>query len=197
MEVSSREPVQDRVLVEAMNEPEVAVETLVNILDAETTWDFRTGDARVAEVTNQVWCEEAGLSVAKRRCREFRSVLSNPAFRRQLNRALIETAVSEEAMLTWLKSDDNLERFFTAVPGFDVEATLMMERDRNRDHAPDPNDARDFSFLRVAVPYANVVVTERSWSHLVNASKLAEKYNTVSLADIRTLPEILGQLGCE
>ena len=86
-----------------------AVETLVNILDAETTRDFRTGDARVAEVTNQVRCEEAGLSVAKRRCREFRSVLSSPAFHRLLSRALIEKAISEEATLTWLKSDDNLE----------------------------------------------------------------------------------------
>jgi hypothetical protein len=81
-------------------------------------------------------------------------------------------------------------------PGIDVEATLMLHRDRNQEHRTHRNDGKDFAFLKVAIPYANIVVTERSWAHVANSSGLAAKYGTVVTADASELPRLLREMGC-
>jgi hypothetical protein len=86
--------------------------------------------------------------------------------------------------------------FTDAVPGIDVMATLMLQRDLNQEHRTHVNDGKDFSFLKVAIPYGNVVVAEKSWTHFAQASGLAERYGTVIEADARNLPELLAAAGC-
>ena len=72
----------------------------------------------------------------------------------------------------------------------------MLHKDRNLDAAVHANDGEDLFFLRVGVPYGNIVVTENSWSHLANATGLADKYGTIVVADAQRLPELLAKEGC-
>ncbi len=72
----------------------------------------------------------------------------------------------------------------------------MLHRDRNQEHRTHRNDGKDFAFLKVAIPYANIVVTERSWAHVANSSGLAAKYGTVVTADASELPRLLREMGC-
>jgi hypothetical protein len=41
-----------------------------------------------------------------------------------------------------------------------------------------------------------MVVTENSWTHLTNATGLADRYGTIVVAGARRLPEILVKEGC-
>jgi len=95
----------------------------------------------------------------------------------------------------WLREDDHLGVFANAVPGIDVTASLMLQRDVNKEHRTRRNDGKDFSFMRIAIPYANMVVAEKSWTHFARKSGLAERYETVMEADARKLPELLAAAG--
>jgi hypothetical protein len=64
------------------------------------------------------------------------------------------------------------------VPFFDVEINLHVERNEHRDRRIAPNDEIDLGFLSRAVPYCQVVVTEKFWTALVHRTKLDVKYGT-------------------
>ena len=50
------------------------------------------------------------------------------------------------------------------------------------------NDIRDLDWLSVAVPYSNVVVSEQYWGKKVQATGLADTYNTILITDLQELP---------
>jgi hypothetical protein len=95
-----------------------------------------------------------------------------------------------------MQNEGNLSRFWDSVPSIDVLFTLMMARDRNRDAPTATNDARDLSFLRLALPHANIVLAERLWAHVANATKLTTKYGTTVTADLGMVPKLLREQGC-
>lgn len=194
--IGSGIPDLDVALTDLFNEPEAAVETLVGVLDSETIVKFRQDDADLAWLVDRVRRNESGLAIAVRRNNEFRSMLGGEGFRELLRQALRGVDVSEPVLVAWLETDSNMDRFARAVAGFDVEAELMLRRDRNLNHTPAANDARDFSFLRVAIPYANVVVTEKSWSHLANAAGLHSRYGTTVTHSEADIPSLLAEMGC-
>ena len=58
------------------------------------------------------------------------------------------------------------------------------------------NDIRDLDWLSVAVPYSNVVVSEKYWGKKVQATGLADTYNTILITDLQELPAQLSAIGC-
>jgi hypothetical protein len=96
----------------------------------------------------------------------------------------------------WLADDENLMRLTNDVPSLDVSMTLMLEHDRNRDHRTHRNDGKDLTFLDVAIPYANIVVTERSWASIARSSGLAARYQTAVSSNAAELPDLLAAAGC-
>ena len=58
------------------------------------------------------------------------------------------------------------------------------------------NDWKDIGFLSVAIPYANIVVTEKHWSHLSDQTGLSAQYRTITTASLHRLPELLQAEGC-
>jgi hypothetical protein len=81
--------------------------------------------------------------------------------------------------------------FLHDLPSRDVDLELLQLRHRNPQKAWDANDLTDVSALAIAVPYCDVVVTERLWSDLIKRSKLDKKYNTVVFADLNDLIGLL------
>jgi len=86
---------------------------------------------------------------------------------------------------------NRLMAFFEQIPSLNVEIELATERDEHRDREIDPNDMVDVSFLSVAIPYCDIVATERFWTHLAKRRKLDQKYHTVVLDDLFGLKEYL------
>ena len=82
---------------------------------------------------------------------------------------------------------DQLMAFFTIVPSLDIEIELVTERDQHWDRNIERNDIVDISFLSAAIPYCDVVVTEKFWAALIKRKKLNEKYHTTILRNLANL----------
>jgi len=82
---------------------------------------------------------------------------------------------------------------FENVPSIDVQLELITARDRNIGKDVDPNDFEDISFLSVAIPYCDIVVTENSWSDYAVRKQLQldVKYSTVILSNLLALEHYL------
>ena len=85
-----------------------------------------------------------------------------------------------------------LTAFFEQVPTLHVEVELATERDDFWNRLVDPNDMVDVSFLSVAIPYCDIVVTEKFWTDLAKRKKLGQRYETVVLSDLFDLESHLG-----
>lgn len=62
---------------------------------------------------------------------------------------------------------------------------------RNRDKEWTANDIYDIDAMSIAVPYCDVVVTEKACHHVLNAARLGERMHTALLRDLRDLPGTL------
>lgn len=86
---------------------------------------------------------------------------------------------------------NRLMAFFEEIPTLNTEIELVTQRDEHWDRRVDPNDMVDVSVLSVAIPYCDIVVTERFWADLAKRKKLDKKYDTVVLSDLSELEEHL------
>jgi hypothetical protein len=64
------------------------------------------------------------------------------------------------------------------LPTVDVLANLRRLKHQDWTHPWEQHDRADLTNLSVAVPYCDVVVTEKRWSHLCTVSRIAERYGT-------------------
>lgn len=66
-----------------------------------------------------------------------------------------------------------------ALPGFNVYNRLIFELFNNPDKEVHKHDFNDIAYLRVAVPYCDIVIGENYWCNRVCHYKLDEKYKTI------------------
>lgn len=78
-----------------------------------------------------------------------------------------------------------------AIPSRWVEREMRRQRHTNPQKQWEGNDLNDVMALSVAVPYCDVVVTERQWAHFANVAKLDQRFKTKVIRDLRELPELL------
>jgi hypothetical protein len=78
-----------------------------------------------------------------------------------------------------------------ATPSRWVEMKLRHQRQANPQKAWHGNDLNDVIALAIAVPYCEVVVTERSWSSMLSAAKVPERFGTTVT---RSLQEVASRL---
>jgi len=84
-----------------------------------------------------------------------------------------------------------LMAFYESVPTLNVEIELIVERNENWDRKIDINDKMDITFLSVAIPYCDIVVTERFFRSSAQKRNLGGKYGTFIT---NNLNELLGSL---
>lgn len=161
-------------------EPELSVLAIVDALDAETIEEGRHTDQRAAAALERARGSDD-------RATRLRVLMGEDAG--ELRSVLLHRGVEPPEFSRWL--DGHLEAFIEDVPSVDVATRLIMARDRNRDARADRNDMKDMFFLEQAVPYANVVVTENSWSALAASEGLDARFSTRVLPNLRTIPELL------
>jgi len=66
-----------------------------------------------------------------------------------------------------------------AMPGFNIYNRLMFELNNNPDKKVHKHDFNDLAYLRVAVPYCDIVIGENYWCDRVCHYGLERKYNTI------------------
>jgi len=83
-----------------------------------------------------------------------------------------------------------MRAFVSGLPSVDALTTFREWKHRDLNHSWDQHDHTDLVNLSMAVPYADVIVTERRWAHLAHASGLVNRYGSV-VVGIRHLDEVI------
>lgn len=83
--------------------------------------------------------------------------------------------------------DEFLKKLPTALCLF----TLLFQRDQQSERDIQVNDIADIWHLTLAIPYSDIVVTERMWASIAKRAKLDEKCNTIILPSLTDLDYLL------
>lgn len=84
-----------------------------------------------------------------------------------------------------------MTRFLGTVPTLHTRYELGRLKEQATSQAWNANDLRDLQALSVAIVYADVVVTEKSWTALAQRSGLDERFGTKIVRDLNDLVSIL------
>lgn len=82
---------------------------------------------------------------------------------------------------------NHFEDYLTTIPSLYVSAKLTFQRYKNQSKAFHRNDIKDIVFLSTAIPYCDVIITERSWADYIKRENLDQKYNVKIFTDLNEL----------
>ncbi|MUL47109.1 hypothetical protein FZI85_04055 [Mycobacterium sp. CBMA293] len=129
-----------------------------------------TGDRFVrGQQTIAAWISEAG----RHRLKEIMLATAFVDISEPLATAATELGITANQLA------DNVEDIIHAIPSRWTEMQLRHRRQANPQKAWEDNDLNDVISLSIAVPYCDVVVTERSWAAHTNAAKIADRFGTL------------------
>ncbi|MBK8469474.1 MAG: hypothetical protein IPL45_06700 [Actinomycetales bacterium] len=86
---------------------------------------------------------------------------------------------------------ESVHAFVAGLPSAFAWAALRYWKHRDLTHPWEQHDWTDISALSVAVPYCDVVITERRWAHMIKATRLAERHRTKVGHGIAALESLL------
>lgn len=81
--------------------------------------------------------------------------------------------------------------FMQAMPSTDVAVALKTAYHRNNSKRWEVNDIHDIDALSIALPYCDVVVTDRQAQRALQMGQTLTRCNTVLMRDLRQLPTVL------
>jgi len=88
-------------------------------------------------------------------------------------------------------TEKDVDELLEAVPTALCLFSLTYYRDQLYARKIQANDFNDIWFLSLAIPYSDIVITERMWKGICENSKLDEKCNTKVFSSIHSLTEVL------
>jgi hypothetical protein len=86
---------------------------------------------------------------------------------------------------------ERMTEFWTHVPSIDAQMELEFYRDRQWTRAVSHNDLCDLWHLVLAIPYCDLVVTEKLWTRAAQETRLGRKYETAVFSDLAALADVL------
>jgi hypothetical protein len=89
--------------------------------------------------------------------------------------------------------DEKIMSLIDLVPCWDIERRLSVEVEQQWDREIEGNDVYDIAALTAAIPYCDVIVTEKLWAHLCNACGIAQRYNSRVISSISEIVPLLKQ----
>ena len=88
-------------------------------------------------------------------------------------------------------SKESAKTFMKSIPTAYTFQILNDARNQNFSRPIELNDFMDLAALSIAVPYCDVVVTEREWSNILNQKRIGELYSTKIIHRIEDLSEFI------
>lgn len=82
-------------------------------------------------------------------------------------------------------------RLVHSMPSTTVSVTLKSEWHRNGQREWTTNDIFDIDALSLAMPYCDVVVTEKACAHILRTAKIDQRMCTALLTSLQELPDLL------
>jgi hypothetical protein len=87
--------------------------------------------------------------------------------------------------------DEKIASLIDLVPCWDIERCLAVQVEQQWNRELEGNDTYDIGGLTAGIPYCDVVVTERLWTHLCNASGVAARYNSRVISSVFEITSLL------
>ena len=87
-------------------------------------------------------------------------------------------------------TEERMELFNKHLNSVNVLSKLVLERDFSTEKSISPNDAYDMAHLSGAIPYCDVVVTDKMFAHISKQKKLDKIYDCIILDDLVSLSQI-------
>lgn len=107
-------------------------------------------------------------------------------------KAVLEAKLDFEKCTRHIYSNkESTAAFLRSIPAAYTFHVLNDARNLNNSRPIEPNDFWDLCTLATAVPYCDVVVTEREWSNILNQKRIGELYNTKIIHKIEDLSEFI------
>jgi hypothetical protein len=125
-----------------------------------------------------------------RKIRDWVAATEVMDIRKPLNKAFARAGITY-AESRDLDSAEGLTGLLRALPSRDVIFDLRRLRHADGQARWEPNDLNDLGALSVALPYCDIVVTEKLWRHLANQAGIPDRYNTAVLDNVGSLPQLL------
>lgn len=169
-------------------------------------------DDEVAELRAYGWNPEAVIEIAENRAAEERAQTGRLdaetrwrrgrlhdlvsareliiEFQNILPRALKERGV---ALNDVVSDQASARRFVRSMPSTEVSIAIKTEWHRNRDKQWSANDIYDIDALALAVPYCDIVVTEKACQHVLQTSRIGQRMHTALLRNLDELPSAIEQ----
>ncbi len=107
-----------------------------------------------------------------------------------LNTALARAGITN-AESPDLDTAEGLTALLHALPSRDVIFDLRRLRHADGQAHWEANDLNDLGALSVALPYCDIVVTEKLWRHLADQAGIPDRYNTAVLDNLGSMPQHL------
>jgi hypothetical protein len=107
-----------------------------------------------------------------------------------LNEAFARGPIAKQES-TELDTAEGMTGLLMDLPSRVVTYELRRLQHQSRDTKWKPNDLADVALLSVAIPYCDVVVTEKQWCHMARRAKLDRRFDTVILHDLKELAAVL------
>lgn len=165
--------------------------------DREEVERYRADERGTLGIQEQVRKRsKAEITLDQRYLAELFEFLGKGDVGKALIGALRETGVSISAFFVGFTNAAEFIRFFADIDTLHVKLTLALARDQDLKRKIHLNDSRDLIGLSVAIPYSNLVVTEKYWCHMARSSGLDRMYGTTIITDAREIPARLGDMGC-
>lgn len=151
----------------------------------------QVAENRAAEERNQSMRLDNGGSWRRSRLRD---IVSARELIIEFDSILARARFERGRVLSNLISDPESARAFVrAMPSTEVSIELKTAWHRNRDKPWTANDIHDIDAMSLAVPYCDIVVTEKACHHALRAAHLDKRMHTLLLRSLKNLPDALGQ----
>ena len=169
-------------------------------------------DDEVAETRAYGWNPDAVIQIAENRAAEERAQTTRLDAETRWRRGRLHDLVSARELmiefqnilpralkerglaLTDVASDkESARRLVRSMPSTEVSIAIKTAWHRNRDKQWSANDIYDIDALALAVPYCDIVVTEKACHHVLQASHLGERMHTALLRSLDELPSAIDQ----
>ena len=105
---------------------------------------------------------------------------------------LLEALTRRSLGLEFLEADrDRARRLVRSMPSSEISTELKRAAHRNRQTKWKSNDLIDIDAMSLAVPYCDVVVTERHRANQLRSAHFDDRMSTVILDTLQLLPDVL------
>ena len=150
---------------------------------------MQVGERRAAEERAQALRLDGGGPWRRGRLRDVVSVRELMIeFQDILPRALAERRLELSSVIS---NQQTARAFVRSMPSTEVSIELKTAWHRNRDKHWTANDIYDIDAMSLAVPYCDIVVTEKACHHALTAAGLGKRMHTVLLRRLDDLPKTL------